>query len=254
MLSIQGWTYRRRKWPLAVCDAASLFCYSQGETINSFNWLNAILHMRKLLNRWLDHVWMVQHHPGIAVVPFLFYSFSRCKSPGNTKMFVKWLLIPLSAAFMFYLKRIHSFTRACVQEKKIHKTLRQATVNILYMFPHFTKKIFSSFSSWMQSLREIVRILGLFAVIIYSFKVIIRQHRRNVRSSAPLLPSHQRVIITILLLLSSSLTGWPALKYTLNHLQACTKWPTGSLLSVIKRRNSQWGGHRRPLAQSCLST
>lgn len=94
----------------------------------------------------------------------------------------------------------------------------------------------------------------MFSVIIYSFKVIIRQHQWNVRSSAPLLPSHQRVIITILLLLSSSLTGWPALKYTLNHLQACTKWPIGSLLSVIKRRNSQQGGHWHLLTQRCLST
>lgn len=60
---------------------------------------------------------------------------------------------------------------------------------MFYMFLHFTKEIFSSFSSWMLSLREIVRIPGLLAVIIYSFKVIIRQRQRNGRSSAPLLPS-----------------------------------------------------------------
>lgn len=99
-----------------------------------------------------------------------------------------------------------------------------------------------------------VKILRLFAVIIYSFKIIIRQHQRNVRSSAPLLPSHQWVIITILLLLSSSLTGWPALKYTLNRLQACTKWPIGSLLSVIEPRNSQQGGQWLLQTQSCLSS
>lgn len=118
--------------------------------------------------------------------------------------------------------------------------------------PHLEKRFFGF--SRMQSLLKGIKILGLFAAIIYSFKVIIRQHQRNVRSSAPLLPSHQRVIITILLLLSSSLTGWPALKYTLNHLQACTKWPIGSLLSVIKWRNSQQGGHWHLLTQPCLST
>lgn len=135
--------------------------------------------------------------------------------------------------------------------------LRQTTkhhmsaVTVLF-FPHFEKRLI--FFSRMQSPLEGVKILRLFSVIIYSFKVIIRQHQWNVRSSAPLLPSHQRVIITILLLLSSSLTGWPALKYTLNHLQACTKWPIGSLLSVIKRRNSQQGGHWHLLTQRCLST
>ncbi len=91
----------------------------------------------------------------------------------------------------------------------------------------------------MQSLLEEVKIQRLFAAITYSFKVIIRQQQRNVKSSAPLLPSHQWVIITILLLLSSSLTGWPALKYTLNRLQACTKWPIGSLLLVIKWKKKQ---------------
>lgn len=100
---------------------------------------------------------------------------------------------------------------------------------------------------WFKTLR-------LFAPIIHSFKVIIRRHQGNVRSSAPLLPSHQRVIITILLLLSSSVTGWPALKYTLNHLQACTKCPTGSLLSVIKWRNSQRGWHWHLPGPRCLST
>lgn len=108
--------------------------------------------------------------------------------------------------------------------------------------------------SWMQPLLDGVKILRLFAVIIYSFKVIIRPHQRNVRSSAPLLPSHQWVIITILLLLSSSLTGWPALKYILNRLQACTKWPIGSLLSVIEWRNSQQGGQWHLQTQSCLSS
>lgn len=57
---------------------------------------------------------------------------------------------------------------------------------------------------------------------------------------------HQRVIITILLLLSSSLTGWPALKYTLNHLRAHTKWPIGSLLSVIKRKKLAGGEDTAP--------
>lgn len=106
----------------------------------------------------------------------------------------------------------------------------------------------------MQSLQGGGKSPGLFSEVSYSFKVIIRQDQRNVRSSAPLIPSHQRVFITILLLLSSSLTGWPALKYTLNHLQACAKWPIGSLLSVIKWRNSQHGGHWRLLTQGCLST
>lgn len=105
-----------------------------------------------------------------------------------------------------------------------------------------------------QLLLEGVNALRLFAIIIYSFKVIIRPHQRTVRSSAPLLPSHQWAIITTLLLLSSSLTGWPALKYTLNHLLVCTKWPIGSLLSVLKWRNSQQGEHGHLLIQNCLST
>ena len=103
-----------------------------------------------------------------------------------------------------------------------------------------------------ESLLLFKEILRLFLLLIYFFIVIIRQHQRNVRSSAPFLPSHQRVIITILLFLSSSLTGWPALKYTVNGLQAGTKWPIGSLLSVIKRENSQQGGHWCLLTQSCL--
>lgn len=69
------------------------------------------------------------------------------------------------------------------------KPLRRTTEKMFYLFLCFTKETFSSFSSWMKSLREIVRIPGLFAVIIYSFKVIIRHRWRNGRSSAPLLPS-----------------------------------------------------------------
>lgn len=140
----------------------------------------------------------------------------------------------------------------------ISKLRLQNKLNIMFavtalFFPLTLKRDLFFFSFEQNKALQGFKILRLFAAVIYSFKVIIRQHQRNVRSSAPLLPSHQWVIITILLLLSSSLTGWPALKYTLNHLQVWTKWPVGSLLSGIKWRNSQQGEHWHLLTQSCLS-
>lgn len=103
------------------------------------------------------------------------------KRSGYTK-YVRLCLIPLwltsSTVYLPYF-----------MSSKYPKPLRQTTENMSYQFFHFTKETFSSFSSWMPSLREIVRIPGLFAVIIYSSKVIIRHRRRNGRSSAPLLPS-----------------------------------------------------------------
>lgn len=57
-------------------------------------------------------------------------------------------------------------------------------------FPYLEKRsIFFSFEQ--NEALQGFKILRLFAAVIYSFKVIIRQHQRNVRSSAPLLPSHQ---------------------------------------------------------------
>lgn len=81
------------------------------------------------------------------------------------------------------------FTLTSFNLVHVQQPQRETAENMALPFLQFTKETFSSFSSWMPSQWEIVRIPGLFAVIIYSSKVIIRHRRRNGRSSAPLLPS-----------------------------------------------------------------
>lgn len=211
--------------------------------------INGYIAHRKYVKQWREHLWMAIWVWGYSFINYWVKAqgqFLQCDM-------ICFIILHNVTALIWTIVNMHSF---CVELTNYAEqtTKHQMSAATLLFSTQFENRWIFFLFSWMQPLLDGVKILRLFAVIIYSFKVIIRPHQRNVRSSAPLLPSHQWVIITILLLLSSSLTGWPALKYILNRLQACTKWPIGSLLSVIEWRNSQQGGQWHLQTQSCLSS